>query len=233
MLGDIVGPAADGLVLSARARERLEAVDRHHDHGDRAADAGRHDRRRRRRARPRAPLRRRDRTSGRRDPPRRRRRRDRRPHRRTGRRRHWIAGRRRRRGRRRPRSGPRRSRRRRHATRSSAARRGDAGGALQALGAFRLLCAHRRGPYGVATWMARVEAWLADEIDGFAAGGAWYAGRPLLVTENDYGLRPLQRRHRRRRRRAPTDIRPPRSNAAARSSRSAPHASPRSTPSTR
>ena len=58
-----------------------------------------------------------------------------------------------------------------------------------ALAEFRLLCAHRRGPYGAATWMRRVEGWLAAELPGFGAAGEWYAGRPLLVTENDYGLR--------------------------------------------
>ncbi|MGI8624877.1 MAG: ATP-binding domain-containing protein, partial [Solirubrobacteraceae bacterium] len=42
---------------------------------------------------------------------------------------------------------------------------------------------------GVATWTARIEGWLAGELDGFAAGGRWYVGRPLLVTENAYGLR--------------------------------------------
>jgi len=57
------------------------------------------------------------------------------------------------------------------------------------LAEFRLLCAHRRGPYGAATWMRRVEGWLAAELPGFGAAGEWYAGRPLLVTENDYGLR--------------------------------------------
>ena len=71
----------------------------------------------------------------------------------------------------------------------AAAAAGDAPRALAALEAFRLLCAHRRGPYGAATWMRRVEGWLAAELDGFAAAGEWYAGRPLLVTENDYGLR--------------------------------------------
>jgi exodeoxyribonuclease V alpha subunit len=70
-----------------------------------------------------------------------------------------------------------------------AARRGDAAGALAALGAFRLLCAHRRGPHGVASWMARVEGWLAEAVDGFGTDGRWYPGRPLLVTENDYALR--------------------------------------------
>jgi exodeoxyribonuclease V alpha subunit len=69
-----------------------------------------------------------------------------------------------------------------------AARAGDARGALEQLASFRLLCAHRRGPYGAATWMHHVERWLAAELPDFAAAGEWYAGRPLLVTENDYGL---------------------------------------------
>ena len=37
--------------------------------------------------------------------------------------------------------------------------------------------------------MDRIERWLAAEVGGFGAEGRWYAGRPLLVTENDYGLR--------------------------------------------
>jgi exodeoxyribonuclease V alpha subunit len=72
---------------------------------------------------------------------------------------------------------------------TAAARDGDARRAIDALGAFRLLCAHRRGPHGVETWADRIERWLAAEIDGFGAEGRWYVGRPLLVTENDYGLR--------------------------------------------
>jgi len=70
-----------------------------------------------------------------------------------------------------------------------AARAGAAREAIDALGAFRLLCAHRRGPAGASTWMNVVERWLAAEIEGFAADGTWYVGRPLLVTENDYSLR--------------------------------------------
>jgi exodeoxyribonuclease V alpha subunit len=73
-----------------------------------------------------------------------------------------------------------------------AARAGDAGRAIAALSDFRLLCAHRRGPDGVAAWMQHVESWLRSEVDGFAAssasGSGWYVGRPLIVTENDYGL---------------------------------------------
>ena len=71
---------------------------------------------------------------------------------------------------------------------NEAARAGDARAALEALGGFRMLCAHRRGPYGVGPWSARVEGWLASAVPAFAASGAWYVGRPLLVTENDYTL---------------------------------------------
>jgi exodeoxyribonuclease V alpha subunit len=67
-----------------------------------------------------------------------------------------------------------------------AAREGDALEALAALGRFRLLCAHRRGPYGVSDWSSRVQAWLAPEIDDIEQRD--FVGRPLLVTENDYEL---------------------------------------------
>jgi exodeoxyribonuclease V alpha subunit len=70
-----------------------------------------------------------------------------------------------------------------------AARTGDAVSAIAALGRFRLLCAHRHGPDGVATWMQHVEDWLRAEVPGFLTGSEWYVGRPLIVTENDYGLR--------------------------------------------
>ena len=66
----------------------------------------------------------------------------------------------------------------------AAAKAGQAERAIESLGSFRLLCAHRRGPHGVSGWTARVEAWLGHE-----AASGWYVGRPLLVTENDYGLR--------------------------------------------
>ena len=69
-----------------------------------------------------------------------------------------------------------------------AARAGDAARAIQELGAFRVLCAHRRGAHGVATWMPRIETWLAGELPGFGTD-QWYVGRPLLVTENDHGIR--------------------------------------------
>jgi exodeoxyribonuclease V alpha subunit len=66
-----------------------------------------------------------------------------------------------------------------------AAGTGDGEGALRALGGFRILCAHRRGPYGVASWSARVEGWLEGAVAQFSAAERWYIGRPLLVTQND------------------------------------------------
>jgi exodeoxyribonuclease V alpha subunit len=70
----------------------------------------------------------------------------------------------------------------------AAARAGDGAAALGALGRFRLLCAHRRGPYGVSTWTREIESWLGAAVPGFVAGEPDYAGRPLLITENDYEL---------------------------------------------
>jgi exodeoxyribonuclease V alpha subunit len=70
----------------------------------------------------------------------------------------------------------------------AAARAGDAAAALAALGRFRLLCAHRRGPHGVSTWMPAVEAWLATEIEAAGGRARDYPGRPLLITANDYDL---------------------------------------------
>jgi exodeoxyribonuclease V alpha subunit len=70
----------------------------------------------------------------------------------------------------------------------SAARSGAAIEALAALRRFRLLCAHRRGPYGVSDWTSRVQAWLAEEVGDLDLEQRDYVGRPLLVTENDYEL---------------------------------------------
>ena len=59
--------------------------------------------------------------------------------------------------------------------------------ALESLGAFRLLCARRTGPWGVEGLNAMVEHHLADL--GVAVGERWYRGRPILVTANDYQVR--------------------------------------------
>ena len=71
---------------------------------------------------------------------------------------------------------------------TAAASAGDIYEALSALGSLRVLCAHREGPHGVATWATRIERWLAADVGGHPGGGAWYVGRPLLITENDYEL---------------------------------------------
>jgi exodeoxyribonuclease V alpha subunit len=59
--------------------------------------------------------------------------------------------------------------------------------ALADLDGHRLLCAHRYGPFGAAHWNRQVRLWLAEET-GLPVWAEWYAGRPLLVTANDYGL---------------------------------------------
>lgn len=52
---------------------------------------------------------------------------------------------------------------------------------------FRILCALRQGPYGVARINAHAEAILKAE-GLIAPQGEWYAGRPVLITENAYSL---------------------------------------------
>jgi len=74
----------------------------------------------------------------------------------------------------------------------SVAASGDAEGAIAVLDRHRLLCAHREGPWGVGHWNRLVERALAEHtglpIGGGGWGQEWYAGRPLLLTSNDYGL---------------------------------------------
>ncbi len=65
------------------------------------------------------------------------------------------------------------------------ARQGDARRALSAQSAFRILCAHRRGPNGVSRWTAMVEERLRREMIDLDPREPWYAGRPVLVTRND------------------------------------------------
>jgi exodeoxyribonuclease V alpha subunit len=63
----------------------------------------------------------------------------------------------------------------------------DAAARLDAFGRFRILCAHRRGPHGVARMNDLVEEAIA-EAGWIDRRGPTYAGRPLLVTRNDYAL---------------------------------------------
>lgn len=55
---------------------------------------------------------------------------------------------------------------------------------------FRLLAAHRRGQLGVAGLNQRVEKLLGSHFGklGFKPRGQFYAGRPVIVRQNDYSL---------------------------------------------
>ena len=61
----------------------------------------------------------------------------------------------------------------------NAALLGDAAAALEQLGAVRVLCAHRHGPFGVSRWNRQFDEWL--ELGSSATA----AGRPVMITRND------------------------------------------------
>jgi exodeoxyribonuclease V alpha subunit len=59
---------------------------------------------------------------------------------------------------------------------------------LRQLEKFRILCAVRHGTYGVKSLNRLVEEILREA--GFIQTDAdWYAGRPVMITRNDYGLK--------------------------------------------
>jgi exodeoxyribonuclease V alpha subunit len=63
---------------------------------------------------------------------------------------------------------------------------------LQKLGRFKVLCAHRRGANGVEAVNRLMERMLVRQGRIPASprrGIPWYSGRPVLITQNDYGLR--------------------------------------------
>lgn len=66
----------------------------------------------------------------------------------------------------------------------AAASAGDGREALRFLDAHRLLCAHRRGPFGVQQWSRTVASWLVDDVPGYSTDAEFYVGRPLLMTRN-------------------------------------------------
>ncbi|SHM05977.1 exodeoxyribonuclease V subunit alpha [Vreelandella subglaciescola] len=70
---------------------------------------------------------------------------------------------------------------------------GWASAVLDAYGHFQLLCAVRKGPWGVEGLNRQIaqalrQAKLINAADAALEHG-WYAGRPVLVTQNDYGLK--------------------------------------------
>jgi len=60
--------------------------------------------------------------------------------------------------------------------------------AMHRFNGFRVLCAVREGPWGVAALNAHVERALA-RLGVLAPGDGHYRGRPVLVTHNDYSVR--------------------------------------------
>ncbi|MGZ3181613.1 MAG: exodeoxyribonuclease V subunit alpha [Telluria sp.] len=62
---------------------------------------------------------------------------------------------------------------------------GDATAILRAFEAFRILCATREGEYGVEGLNDAIAVRL-DTAGLLARRGEWYAGRPVMVTRNDY-----------------------------------------------
>ncbi len=58
---------------------------------------------------------------------------------------------------------------------------------LAAHGRFQLLCALRNGPYGVVGLNRRIESVL-QRHHWIEPTAPWYAGRPVIVTRNDYTL---------------------------------------------
>lgn len=64
-----------------------------------------------------------------------------------------------------------------------AAAEGDDATALQLVDAHRLLCAHRRGPYGVDRWSEQMAGVLADVLPGLGQGH-WVRGETAMATHN-------------------------------------------------
>jgi exodeoxyribonuclease V alpha subunit len=70
-----------------------------------------------------------------------------------------------------------------------AALEGDAQAAVDALGAIRLLCAHRRGGSGVEAWNERIAELLGQTRPGSFGTRGFAVGTPWLVTANDQANR--------------------------------------------
>ena len=55
---------------------------------------------------------------------------------------------------------------------------------MEAFDTFQVLCALRRGPWGVDGLNQRIEQWLFPD----QKPSLWYEGRPVMITRNDYNL---------------------------------------------
>jgi exodeoxyribonuclease V alpha subunit len=63
----------------------------------------------------------------------------------------------------------------------------DPGEAFRRLAQFRLLCVHAKGWYGARRLNTCIEECMVQK-GLIAVESAWYAGRPILVSQNDYNL---------------------------------------------
>tara|TARA_B100001105_G_C22386238_1_gene442068 strand:- start:1 stop:1863 length:1863 start_codon:yes stop_codon:yes gene_type:complete len=64
---------------------------------------------------------------------------------------------------------------------------GDPVQRMETFNSFRILCAHRLGPHGFYHLNELVEATL-DSAGLLEFEGAWYHGKPIMITRNDYQL---------------------------------------------
>jgi exodeoxyribonuclease V alpha subunit len=69
----------------------------------------------------------------------------------------------------------------------AAAKHGDPAQAFAAFNAFRALCAQREGPWGVSGINEALEARIKRRSQ-VASRERWYAGRAVMVRQNDYAL---------------------------------------------
>ncbi|MCA6062975.1 exodeoxyribonuclease V subunit alpha [Thalassolituus marinus] len=76
------------------------------------------------------------------------------------------------------------------ALRAFAANKADANDVFSAFNRFQILVALRQGPYGVEQVNQRAERLLqaAGLIDTRASASGWYAGRPVMISRNEYDL---------------------------------------------
>lgn len=65
------------------------------------------------------------------------------------------------------------------------AQNGDGVAATEALNRHRILCAHRRGPYGVSHWAETTRRWLTRHLDGYHGDEDTFVGQPLIMTRNN------------------------------------------------
>lgn len=73
----------------------------------------------------------------------------------------------------------------------TAAEVGDSRVALDEMIQMRVLCAHRRGPFGVQTWNQAAEVWSrggSQSPISQAVDGPWYPGKVVMIAANDERL---------------------------------------------